>query len=243
MDQFLLGKVSLVTGASRGIGAEIAVNLAELGSDVVLNYRSKSARAEEVAERITMIGRTVLLSKADITVRAELAAMLLDVETTFGRIDLLILNASGGLERGKAEDYAMSLNRDAQLRTAELAMSLMPPGARIVFVTSHWAHFHGTKPVIPEYEAVAKSKRAGEDALRDCMAKFGEKGISLIVVSGDVIEGTITPKLLARKSPRLAEQRATGGAMPTVEEFAAAIVSAAIDVSLPSGHTIFVGSV
>src|SRR5450755_256415 len=110
--------------------------------------------------------------------------MLLDVKTSFGRIDLLILNASGGLEKGKAEDYAMSLNRDAQLGTAELALALMPPGARIVFVTSHWAHFHGAKPVIPEYEAVARSKRAGEDALRDCLAQFGAKEISLIVVSG-----------------------------------------------------------
>ena len=60
----------------------------------------------------------------------------------------------------------MALNLTAQLQTAQLAAALMPVGARIVFVTSHWAHFYGAKPVMPAYEPVAKSKKAGEDALR-----------------------------------------------------------------------------
>ena len=60
----------------------------------------------------------------------------------------------------------MAINRDAQLRLVRLLLPHMPPGARIVFVTSHQAHFHGHKQVPADYEPVAASKRAGEDVLR-----------------------------------------------------------------------------
>jgi len=90
---------------------------------------------------------------------------------------------------------------------------------------------------------VAKSKRAGEDALRGLAVELSGKGISLIVVSGDLIEGTITPRLLQRQSPGLIEMRRQEvGGLPTVDEFAAAIVNAAVDETLPTGHTIYVGS-
>jgi hypothetical protein len=65
----------------------------------------------------------------------------------------------------------------------------------------------------------------------------------LAVVSGDVIEGTITPKLLERAQPGVLEtRRAEAGVLPTVAEFAQAIVDAAAARDLPSGHTVFVGS-
>ncbi len=57
----------------------------------------------------------------------------------------------------------------------------------MVFVTSHWAHFYGQRPVIPGYEMVAKSKRADEERLRDYASKLNGSGISLVVISGDVI--------------------------------------------------------
>ncbi len=244
MDLPLQGKVALVTGASRGIGAATAIKLAALGADLAVNYRSKSARAEEVAREITDLGRRAICVQADVTIESELEAMMAAIQRTFHRLDLLVLNASGGLEKGKAEDYAMALNHDAQLRAAKLASRIMPRvGGRIVFVTSHWAHFYGQKPVIPEYEMVAKSKHAGEQALREYIFKSGELGVSLVVVSGDAIEGTITLRLLERRrrgfmdSRRGDEQTAT-----TVDEFAGVISAAALDESLPSGRTIFVGS-
>jgi NAD(P)-dependent dehydrogenase (short-subunit alcohol dehydrogenase family) len=238
----LAGKSSLVTGASRGIGAATAVKLAEAGSDIVLNYRSKTARAEEVAAHIQALGRRALAVQADLTNNSELQAMMGAVKESFGSLDLLILNASGGLEKGKPEGYPMLLNQSAQLATAKLAAELMPRGARIVFVTSHWAHFYGTKPVLPAYEVVAKSKRAGEDALREYAGQLATRGISLVVVSGDAIEGTITLRLLERKSPGSLADRLEANRLPTVDEFADAIVAAAIDPALPNGHTVFVGS-
>ncbi|HEY1949794.1 MAG TPA: SDR family oxidoreductase [Bryobacteraceae bacterium] len=234
------GKVVLVTGASRGIGAATAIKLAERGLNVVLNYRGKTARAEEVAARIRELGQKALLAQADLTVSTEIEAMIQLVREKFTRLDVLILNASGGLEKDKAEDYAMALNFTAQLETAQLAAALMPAGGRIVFITSHWAHFYGEKPVMPAYEPVAKSKKAGEEALRQYALELNAKDISLLVVSGDAIEGTITPRLLNRMSPGVMASRQ--GTLPSVDEFAAAISAAALDDSLPSGHTVFVGS-
>ena len=231
---------ALVTGASRGIGAATALKLAQRGYDVALNFRNKAPRAEQVAAQMAALGRTALLAQADITVESEVAHMMSLIARDFGQLDALILNASGGLESGKAEDYAMTLNLTAQMNVARSAAPLLKTGGRIVFVTSHWAHFYGAKPVMPVYEPVAKSKRAGEDALR---AYSQEQGISLVVVSGDAIEGTITPKLLGRKSRGLAETaHAEARVLPTVDEFAEAIATATVDPNLISGQIIFVGS-
>ena len=237
--------LALVTGASRGIGAATALKLAELGYDVALNFRSKAPRAEQVAEQITAVGQAALLVQADITNESEVSAMMSRVADHFASLDILILNASGGLETGKPDDYAMTLNLMAQMNVAEGAAKLLRSGGRIVFVTSHWAHFYGTKPVMPVYEPVARSKRAGEDALRAFAAEvLAPKGISLVVVSGDAIEGTITPKLLERKSrgkfPPVPQNTRT---LPTVDEFAAAIAGAAVNTGLENGTTIFVGEI
>ncbi len=169
--------------------------------------------------------------------------MMAILQQTFHHLDVIVLNASGGLEKGKTEDYAMTLNHTAQLHTAKLATRLMSKGGRIVFVTSHWAHFYGQKPVLPDYEVVAKSKHAGEQALRDYASELNGWGISLVVVSGDIIEGTITPRLLERKNPGLMEyRRGETQKLPTVDDFAEVIAAVAADQSLLSGQTIFVGS-
>jgi len=219
------------------------VKLAQRGYDVALNYRDKGPRAERVAAEIAALGQQAILAQADITSENEVIAMMRAVEREFGYLDSLILNASGGLEAGKAEDYAMKLNLTAQMSVAKNASGLLRPGGRIVFVTSHWAHFYGTKPVMPAYEPVAKSKRAGEDALREYSKDFAQRGVSLVVVSGDAIEGTITPKLLERKSRgKFEAPRMAARVLPTVDEFAEAIAAATLNQALTNGETIFIGS-
>ncbi|GGR18762.1 hypothetical protein GCM10008957_34250 [Deinococcus ruber] len=166
-----------------------------------------------------------------------------EVQREFGRLDVLVMNASGGLEKEKAEDYAMHLNLHAQVSLLTACLPLLSRGGRVVFVTSHWAHFYGSQPVFPAYEAVAASKYAGEQALRARIQELQERGVSLVVVSGDLIEGTITPKLLERKQAGVIEgRRQQAGALPTIEEFATAIVDAAAERARPSGHTTYVGS-
>jgi NAD(P)-dependent dehydrogenase (short-subunit alcohol dehydrogenase family) len=237
----LRGKAALVTGSSRGIGADTVRYLAEAGADVVVNYRNKAPRAEKLATELRGLGVEALVVGADLTDEASVQAMLAEVERAYGKLDVLVLNASGGMEAGMAEDYALQLNRDAQVRVLRAALPLMGEGSRVVFVTSHQAHFIRSTPTMPEYEPVALSKRAGEDALRAFIPELQERGIGFVVVSGDMIEGTITATLLERSNPgAIASRRESAGRLYNVSEFAAEVAQAAID-PIPDDHTRLVG--
>lgn len=237
----LHGKTALVTGSSRGIGADTVRYLAEAGANVVINYRNKAPRAQRLATQLRELGVEVLVVAADLTEQASVEAMFEQVAETFGGLDILVLNASGGMESGMAGDYALQLNRDAQVRVLEAAAPLMPAGSRVVFVTSHQAHFIRTTPTMPEYEPVALSKRAGEDALRERIPMLTERGIGFVVVSGDMIEGTITATLLERVNPgAIATRRDQAGRLYNVAEFAAEVAQAAVD-PIPAEHLRLVG--
>lgn len=237
----LAGKVALVTGSSRGIGADTVRYLAEAGADVVINFRNKAPRAEKLAAQLRELGVRVLVIGADLTDPASVQSMFDQVRAEFGTLDILVLNASGGMESGMAEDYALTLNRDAQLSVLDAALPLLSGDARVVFVTSHQAHFIRTTPTMPEYEPVARSKRAGEDALRERIPALAEQGIGFTVVSGDMIEGTITATLLERANPgAIAGRRESAGKLYNVSEFAAEVARAAVD-AVPEDNTRLVG--
>ncbi|ALJ20218.1 SDR family oxidoreductase [Microbacterium sp. No. 7] len=243
----LSGRTALVTGSSRGIGADTVRYFAEAGANVVINFRNKAPRAEKLAAQLRELGVQALVVGADLTDPASVADMFAQVAETFGSLDVLVLNASGGMESGMAEDYALTLNRDAQLSVLDHALPLLHgaddgrPASRVVFVTSHQAHFIRTTPTMPEYEAVALSKRAGEDALRERIPGLTESGIEFVVVSGDMIEGTITATLLERASPgAIASRRESAGKLYNVSEFAAEVARAAVD-PVPADNTRLVG--
>ncbi|MCZ4556265.1 SDR family oxidoreductase [Rhodococcus maanshanensis] len=233
-------RVVLVTGASRGIGAETAQVLATDGDHVIINYREKLKRAQAIADGIAQAGGTASVVGGDLSDEVAASRLIAEVANEFGRLDVLVLNASGGLELSAGPDYPMRINRDAQLRLVQLALPLMPSGSRIVFVTSHQAHFHGRKPVPAEYEPIAESKRAGEDVLRNMIPLLSDRGIELIVVSGDMIDGTIIVRLLERRNSDAVEARRDQGPLPTVAEFARAVADATRSDNA-TGHTVYVG--
>ncbi|MGV9414000.1 SDR family oxidoreductase [Nocardia sp. NPDC003693] len=233
-------RIVLVTGASRGIGAETARVLAARGDHVVVNYREKRRRAETLVAESRAAGGSASVAGADITDPDSARALIDNVVAEFGRLDVLVLNASGGLEREAAPGYAMLLNRDAQARLATLALAHLPAGGHLVFVTSHQAHFSPTRPVPAGYEPIAASKRAGEDALRAMVPEFERRAVGFTVVSGDMIDGTIIVRLLERRDPDAVTARRDHGALPTVEEFATAVADATV-ATTPTGHTHYVG--
>ena len=94
------GKTALVTGASRGIGRAIALELAQEGAKVAINYQSNDAKAQEVADAINKLGVTCLLAKANLANPQEARAMVKRVATQFGRLDVLVNNA--GITRDKS---------------------------------------------------------------------------------------------------------------------------------------------
>lgn len=237
--------VALVTGGSRGVGAATAVALATVGYDVVIGYRNKAARAEAVVRQVETIGRRALPVAGDVTQEADRKSLLAAVRQQWGSLDLLVLNASGGLERDLvAADpgYPLQINRDAQIALLEEAVPLLRPGSTVVFVTSHWAHRYGDVSQLPDYEPVAASKHAGEQGIRALIPALTVQQIRVLVVTGDLIDGTITAKLLERRNPGLATTRSgVGGRATTTEEMGQAIAMAVEDTTLSSGYTIVVG--
>lgn len=239
----LTGRRALVTGSSRGIGADTVGYLAGAGASVVINYRNKEARARKLADSIKASGGSALVVGADLTDPGSVTAMFDTVRRELGGLDILVLNASGGMESGMAADYAMKLNRDAQVNVLKAALPLLGRGSRVVFVTSHQAHFIRSTPTMPEYESVALSKRAGEDALRELLPELDARGIGFVVVSGDMIEGTITATLLERANPGAIEaRRDAAGRLYNVSEFAAEVAAAAVE-DVPGDHTRLIGDV
>ena len=239
----LTGARALITGSSRGIGAKTAEYLADAGASVVINYRNKEARAQKLVESIEASGGTAIAVGADLTDPVGVARMMGSIKERWGGLDLLILNASGGMEADMGEDYAMKLNRDAQVGLLMSALPLMERGARVVFVTSHQAHFIREVETMPEYVPVALSKRAGEDALRGMNDQMKSLGIDFVVVSGDMIEGTVTATLLNRANPGVIDQRKEQvGKLYNVDEFAAEVALAAVQ-DIPDDHTRLVGDI
>lgn len=237
--------VALITGGSRGIGAATALTLAKHGYDIVVTYRNKAVRAQEVATSIVEHGSAALTVQCDITQHDDLVRLFSTVQAWRGHLEALVLNASGGLERellARDPDYPLHINRDAQLDLLATFLPLLTPGSVVTFVTSHWAHLHGRVQDLPAYAPISSSKYAGEQALRARIPELTARSIRLIVVTGDLIEDTITPKLLERTAPGFIEQRRTTvGALPDATSMGEEVAAATIDKNLPTGHTVVVG--
>ncbi|MEW2047497.1 3-oxoacyl-ACP reductase FabG [Streptomyces sp. NPDC005476] len=140
---FAEGTKALVTGASRGIGAAIALTLAEHGCDVALNYRSNAAKAEEVAERIRALGREALPIRADVSDEAQVAAMYKQLKAAWGRLDVAVLNsgvtADGHLAAMSSAKWqeVISTNLTGTFYTArEATKQMYASGGAIVFIAS-----------------------------------------------------------------------------------------------------------
>jgi 3-oxoacyl-[acyl-carrier protein] reductase len=226
-----------VTGASRGTGALVAVELAKAGYDIVVGYREKARRAENVARQVRALGRQARPAPGDISTppgRTEFARAI-EGERLAG----LVLNASGGLEPGRAPDYPMIVNHEAQVELVTLLLPRLTGGGRIVFVTSHYAHgYPDVEIVVPGYAPVAESKNAGERALRARLPELAAHDVRLVVATADMLEDSMMLRVLDRASPGSIERQRAGRQLPTVAEFAATIAQGITDDTLTTGTTL-----
>ena len=240
------GAVVLVTGSSRGIGAETARRCAarqDVGT-VVVHHRDerKDWMARGVAASVERLGARCEVVRADITDPEQSRWMVQTIAERCGRLDGVVLNASGGLERDTAgTDYALRINRDAQSDLVGRALPLMEQGGRFAYVTSHWAHF-GRRD-LGAYTPVASSKRAGEDLLRLRFSEPGRRGPQLVVVSGDMVADSTIVLLLERMNPGwIAARRAQVSELPDTAEFAEAVAGALFGPQDEPVRTVYVGS-
>lgn len=140
----LTGKVALVTGASQGIGAAIAISLAKRGADIAVNYLRSEDLAQEVAEEIRALGRQAHLSKADVMDFQGVQDMVAEIEDELGPIDILVNNAGNNPIRNILEieeddwDWVLNLNLKAYFRCSKAVLPgmLTRKEGRIINITS-----------------------------------------------------------------------------------------------------------
>jgi NAD(P)-dependent dehydrogenase (short-subunit alcohol dehydrogenase family) len=239
---------AFITGASRGIGAETARALGRRGWDVALGLREKEKKVNAVVDSINKrdamsYGPVAEAFKGDITDPTELENIVSGVSHWATELNSLVLNAAGGLEKGRPPDYAMRINRDAQVALVEGFTPIMMPDGSIVYITSHWAHLYGQVDTPPfEYEAVASTKNAGESALKDLMPFLSERELRLIIVSGGLVTGTFVGDYAVRYFPEFTEKQREIGNVVSAEEMGERIATVISDNDIPSGHIEVVGA-
>lgn len=183
----LAGKVAVVTGGSRDIGARIVARLAGLGADTIVGYNNKAKRADAVAKEIAPFGTNSKFVGADITTPEGIQAIVdgidrVSPETEDGQVDFVILNAASSTRE---------LNVDANHNLIDAILPKMRKGGKIVYMQSSPGHFnHVLAPVglIPDiYTGVAATKNEAEQTIAARVPELQEKGISLIRVIAPAI--------------------------------------------------------
>lgn len=185
----LAGQRALVTGGSRGIGAEIAATLARAGAQVFLNYSRDDEAAARTATAIRAGGGKADSVKANLARPEEIRKLFARVGAE-GGLDILIHNAALGSFKRVLDlrtnqwDLSMGINARALLLCAQEAVLLMEGrGGRIVSVSSL-----GSTRVIPEYGAIGVSKAALEALTRSLAAELAPRGIRVNAVTAGLIE-------------------------------------------------------
>jgi len=184
-------RVALVTGGSRGIGAAVALALAEAGCAVAVNYRARADGADAVAAKIKASGGRAMTVAADVSQAAAVTAMVEDVTKTLGPIDILVNNAGIAIVRRVADlteadfDQTIAVN----LKSAFLCTQAVLPAmrsrrwGRIVNITSGAAR--GAGAIGPHYNA---SKAGMEGLTRGYAARLVKEGITVNSVAPSLIE-------------------------------------------------------
>ncbi|QHW29441.1 SDR family oxidoreductase [Paenibacillus rhizovicinus] len=174
----LQGKVAIVTGASRGIGRQIAIHLGQAGAKVVINYSSNQDKANEVVKLIEQAGGEAAAIRGDISKLSEVEALFSESLGQFGRVDILVNNA-GVMETTPITDVTeemfdrqFNINVKGTYFACQQAMRHMAGGGTIInFSTSV------SGAMLPTYSVYAATKGAIEQLTRQLAKEFAPKNI------------------------------------------------------------------
>jgi 3-oxoacyl-[acyl-carrier protein] reductase len=186
----LAGKVAVVTGASKGIGAAIAKHLAAEGASVVVNYASSKSGADKVVAEITSAGGKAVAVQGDVSKKADITRLFAETKKAFDALDVLVNNAGvyefGPLENVTEEHFHKQFNLNVLgllLTTQEAVKHFTPAGGSIVNISS----------VVGRYPlpgaSVYSATKAAVDAFTKSLAKeLGPKKIRVNSLNPGMIE-------------------------------------------------------
>ena len=195
MNKKLNGKVALVTGGSRGIGAAIARSLADDGADVAISYVSSPEKAKALVRELQDKGVRALAFQADQAKPDEVGALVHKVAEHFGHLDILVNNAgvfvTGPVGEVKAEDVArqFAINVGGVNAAVREAAKVLPEGGRIISIGSMAAE-SSPWPGISDYSA---TKAAVAAYTRGWARDLGPKGITVNVVEPGPVDTDMNP--------------------------------------------------
>ena len=175
----LEGKVAVVTGASKGIGASIAESLGAAGAAVAVNYASDKAGAERVVERIEQAGGKALAIQGSVAKNDDVERMFAETEQVLGKVNILVNNAGvykfGPIEAFSDEDFDWMFNTNVRglLRTTQEAVKHFGQTGGVVINTgSVVSHMH------PPYSSIYTATKGAVDTITGVLAReLGPRGI------------------------------------------------------------------
>jgi 3-oxoacyl-[acyl-carrier protein] reductase len=187
----LKNRIALVTGASRGIGAGIAIALAEAGADVAVNYRERAEAAQQVCDEIRALGRKALAVQADVSIAADVLRLIDQVERELGSVDILVNNAGMAIPRQLEDitedewDLVLNVNLKSMFLVTQAVISGMRERrwGRIINLSSVAAQTGGA--VGAHY---ASSKAAMIGFTHSCAAAYVKEGITSNAIAPALIE-------------------------------------------------------
>ena len=185
----LSGKVAIVTGASKGIGAAVAKSLAASGASVVVNYASSQEGAQKVVDAIVKAGGKAVAVKGDVSKAADARAVVVAAVETYGRLDVLVNNAGvyemKPLEEITEEHFHTTFNTNVLglLLVSKEAAKHLGQGGSIVNIGS------AVSRITPPGSAVYTATKSAVDAITGVLSReLGPKGIRVNSVNPGMVE-------------------------------------------------------
>jgi 3-oxoacyl-[acyl-carrier protein] reductase len=247
MSEKLKGKVAVVTGASKGIGAEIAMQLAAEGASVIVNYASSKSGAERVVAAIADKGGRAVAVQADVSQMVDIQRLFAETRAAFDRLDVLVNNAGiyefAPLSEVTAEHFHRQFNLNVLgllFTTQEAVKHFGPDGGSVINISSYVSTY------APPHVSVYSATKAAVDAITRSLAKeLGPRGIRVNAINPGTVEteGTSSAGITARDNASLEQtvsQTPLGRIGQPRDIAPAAVYLASSDSAWMTGETLYI---